>query len=295
MDPAARGLVPRSRALPAARPGRRDHRGPLPRRRGRRPGDRPRRPLRAARGRRGASPRIDPSRPATMYRGTMLSARELRRACGRSRTSCGSATSGASRPTGSCSTQGEVADRSRRPARRLHGRSACATRPADADVPARSHRPPAGAPELAVLQRRARRASSRPTATTTRTRTASARPTPTRAASRTGRGLMSRHVGDRVPVAERARPLRLDRPEPAQPAPRPARARGRAGRPDLASALPDERRTGDRPATGARKGSLRRAIRRTRRHLRGAAGRCRARWHGSGAEPRRQRRVPTRT
>ena len=50
VDPAAGRLVPRSRALPAARAGRRDHRGPLPRRRGGCPGHRRRRPLRAARG-----------------------------------------------------------------------------------------------------------------------------------------------------------------------------------------------------------------------------------------------------
>ena len=50
--------------------------------------------------------RIDPSWPATMYRGTMLSARELRGRCGRSRTSSGSAASGGSRPTGSSSSAG---------------------------------------------------------------------------------------------------------------------------------------------------------------------------------------------
>ena len=124
--------------------------------------------------------------PATMYRGTMLSARELQAVrqiddvirLGRVRRI---------EADRIVLERGEVADRPRRSARGLHG-ARPARRARRADLPARSDRAPAGTAALAVVQRSARRPSSRPTATTTPKRTGSAHPTPTPAASRTGRG-----------------------------------------------------------------------------------------------------------
>ena len=130
--------------------------------------------------------RIDPSRPATMYRGTMLSGRELDALrqiedvvrLGHVRRIEGDRI---------VLEQGEARDRPRGPPRRLHG-ARPAQRPCHADLPTRPDRAPAGATQLAAVQRGAASASSRRTGTTTPTRTGSARPTPTPAASTTGRG-----------------------------------------------------------------------------------------------------------
>ena len=161
LGPAAGRVVPRPASFPAARAGRRDHGGHLPRRRGRRAGGETSTNCSSGSRHRGGSSRIDPSRPATMYRGTMLSASRARRpAADRGRRQARTRAADRGRPDRPRARRGR--DRARRPARGLHG-ARPAQRARHADLPARPDRAPAGAAELAVLQRRARRASSRPT------------------------------------------------------------------------------------------------------------------------------------
>ena len=171
--------------VPAARPGRRDHRGPLPRRRGRRPGDRRRRPLRPARGLGAALPHRPVAAGDDVPRHDAQRARAARRAADRGRGQARPRPAHRGRPDRARAGRGR--DRSRRPARRLHR-----ARPAQRPGRRRSSSPTASCSSRCARTRRAstRRssASSRPTGMTTPRRTGSARPTPTRAASRTGRG-----------------------------------------------------------------------------------------------------------
>ena len=169
--------------FPAAGAGRRDHGRHLPRCRGRRRGDRHRRPVRSARGLRPALahrpvvarddvPRHDAQRPraATPF--------------GRSTTSSGSVGFDGSRATGSFSS-GASLRRARHPARGLHrARLARRARPCLSSSPAGSCSNRCG-----TTRRRSTRpswGSSRPTGTMTPRRTGSARPTHMPAASTTG-------------------------------------------------------------------------------------------------------------
>ncbi len=133
--------------------------------------------------------RIDPTWPATMYRGTMLSA-ESWRACGRSKTSSGSAECDGSRPIGSCSS----AERPRpnpTPCTWTARRSASTTPP-----PRRSSSPIGSCSNRCDTSRRVSTrpssGSSRRTGTTTWKRTDFAQPMHTPAASRTGPRMVSR-------------------------------------------------------------------------------------------------------
>ena len=127
--------------------------------------------------------RIDPSWPATMYRGTMLSAVELQ-PCGRLKTSSGSAERSGSRSTDRARARGDQ-DRPGGPACGLHG-ARPEQRPRHADLSARSDRASAGAPPLSAVSTQPSSALSRPTGMTTRTRTGSVPPIHTPAVSRTG-------------------------------------------------------------------------------------------------------------
>ena len=148
--------------------------------------------------------RIDPSRPATMYRGTMLSAPELRGPAADRR--CGQARPGApDRARPDRPRARGVPNRSRRPARGLHG-ARPQQRPRHADLPARPDRAPAGAAPLAVVQRSPHRLRRGPPGQ----RRGQEPALPTQPLPQQHRRLAAHdepHLEDGATLVERARPL----------------------------------------------------------------------------------------
>ena len=147
--------------------------------------------------------RIDPSWPATMFRGTMLSAPELE-ALGKSRMSSGSVGCAASSPAGSSSSVARP-ETSVTSCMWIALRSGSMT-PPPADLPAPSDRGPAGAAPLAVVQRGPHRLRRGPPGRRCRQEPAlPAEPVP-----EPHRGLAAHgesHLEDGAAVVERARHL----------------------------------------------------------------------------------------
>ena len=189
--------------------------------------------------------RIDPSWPATMYRGTMLSTRELEAVrriedvvrLGRVRRIEG-------RPD-RARARGDP-HRPRGPARRLHG-ARSEQRPRHRDLPARPDRAPASPLSLADFQRRPDRLRRG----TSGRRRGQEPAVPHPRLPQQPPGLAAHdvlHVGRGGPLAARARPLSVDRQEPAQSHARAPRPRGRAVGAGRCHAVSHPRRAGDRAA-----------------------------------------------